>query len=131
MIIGFYLDDDSSDHAIIPSLIRQDLTIVTTRSAGRRGEPDIVHLRFAASQGLCLVTSNQGDFQRLHGEFAARGEGHSGIVVVTQQRWGPGERVRRLLRIAAAFSPAEMENRIEFLSDWGDDRETSPPVRLV
>jgi hypothetical protein len=31
MISGFYLDDDSSDSAIIPSLIRQGLEIVTIR----------------------------------------------------------------------------------------------------
>lgn len=127
MINGFYLDDDSSDSAIIPSLVRQGLKIVTTRSADRRGAEDLVHLRFSASQGLCMVTSNQGDFQRLHGELAVRGEEHSGIVVVTQQRWGPGERIRRLLRMAAAFSPDEMKNRIEFLSDWG---AVGPPSHL-
>lgn len=88
------------------------------------GAQDIVHLRFAASQGLCLVTSNQGDFHQLHSEFARSGEAHSGIVIIAQQRWSAGERLRRLLRVASAFSPDEIKNRLEFLSDWGDDAET-------
>ena len=126
MIPGFYFDDDAAPGAIVRGLIREGIVVETTHSAGLLGADDLVHLRYAALKELCLVTSNQGDFMRLHRDFAERGESHAGIVIIAQQRWGPGERIRRLLRLATAFSPDEMKNRLEFLSDWDDDRTTSP-----
>lgn len=125
MIPGFYFDDDAAPGAIIRGLIREGVVVETTHSAGLLGADDLVHLRYAAQRELCLATSNQGDFMRLHRDFAEIGESHAGIVIIAQQRWSTGERIRRLFRLAAAFAPEEIQNRIEFLSAWGDDR-TSP-----
>ena len=43
---------------------------------------------------------------------------HAGIIVITQQRYGIGEQIRRLLRLIAAKSAEDMQNNIEFLSSW-------------
>ena len=123
MIKGFYFDDDSGAKALLRPLREAGLQVETTHSANLLGATDIVHVRYAASLGLCVVTSNQGDFYRLHGEFIGNTDGHAGIAIITQQRWSAGERLRRLLRLARAYTPEEMRNRIEFLSDWGDDRD--------
>src|SRR5437868_10175371 len=54
--------------------------VVTPLEAGTSGEPDEVHLQFAASQGLVLLSKNPGDFAQLH---EASSE-HSGILVIYQ-----------------------------------------------
>jgi hypothetical protein len=49
--------------------------------------------------------------------MAAGGE-HAGLVLTQQHRFGIGEHLRRLLRLAATISAEEMRNRLEFLSAW-------------
>ncbi|MCX6602467.1 MAG: hypothetical protein NTV52_02605 [Acidobacteria bacterium] len=49
----------------------------------------------------------------------ARGEGHGGIVVASQQTYPVGEEIRRLLRLMQRLSGERMRGRIEFLSAWG------------
>lgn len=44
------------------------------------------------------------------------GESHAGIIVAKQA--SVGEIVRRFLRLAAALSAEDMENRLEYLSNW-------------
>jgi uncharacterized protein (DUF433 family) len=52
------------------------------------------------------------------GDFLARGEDHSGMVLIRQQTLGIGEKLRRLIRLASVRSAEDMRNRIEFLSGW-------------
>ena len=54
----------------------------------------------------------------LHSEHLTEGKNHSGIIIGEQGRFGIGEQMRRLLRIVEAKSADEIQNQIEFLSNW-------------
>jgi hypothetical protein len=43
---------------------------------------------------------------------------HTGIIVARQQRYSVGEQLGRLLKLIGTRSADEMQNRLEFLSDW-------------
>ena len=74
---------------------------------------------FAAAAGLVLVTANRGDFLRLHSAWMRQGRNHGGIIILPQQRFSPGEVVRRLRLLLPALSDEEFRDRVEFLSNWG------------
>jgi hypothetical protein len=65
-----------------------------------------------------VVTYHASDFCRLHTEFLTQGKRHAGIVLMPQQRFSMGERMRRLLHLVAGRTAEQMQNRLEFLSDW-------------
>jgi hypothetical protein len=46
----------------------------------------------------------------------------SEVILIQQQKWGPGELARRIIRLLATVSSQSMRNRMEFLSGWGSDR---------
>jgi hypothetical protein len=45
---------------------------------------------------------------------------HTGIILARQQQYSVGEHLRRLLRLIAHRTAEEMQNRVEFLSAWGE-----------
>jgi hypothetical protein len=63
-----------------------------------------------------IFTHNRGDFVRLHIAYLESGRQHAGIVVSDQL--AVGMLLRRLLRLLDARSREEMENSLEFLSNW-------------
>lgn len=65
---------------------------------------------------MVLATFNIADFARLHGIWMAAGRGHSGILLISQQKWGPGELARRIIRTLVAGPDQDFRNRIAFLS---------------
>jgi len=40
------------------------------------------------------------------------------MILAPQQRFSVGEQLRRILRLRASVTIADMRNRVEFLSDW-------------
>lgn len=66
-----------------------------------------------------LFSFNVSDFQRIHTQHLSQGTTHAGNILAAQQRYSVGERIRRLQKLIAARSAEEMNNRLEFLSDWG------------
>ena len=56
----------------------------------------------------------------------AQYQSHAGIVLAWQQQYALGEYMRRLLRLTAYLTAAEMHNRVEFLSAWGATRGEQP-----
>lgn len=79
---------------------------------------DEEQLLFAEGQGRVLATCNIGDFARLHSEWRAADRGHAGIILVQQQKWGPGELARRIIRLLAGVPGQDMRNRLEFIGGW-------------
>lgn len=106
------------DDALIRALKAAGVDVLTALEAGLIERPDYEHLAHATEQGRVLCTFNVGDLYRLHAERLRGGKRHAGIVLVPQQRYGPDEQARRLLKLLATLSPEEMENRVEFLSSW-------------
>ena len=82
------------------------------------GVSDEVQLEFAASEKRVLFTFNVGDFCRLHTEWMLHGQSHYGIITSDQLQFSIGERLNRLLRFVEVNSGDDLQDRLEFLSNW-------------
>lgn len=118
MRIRLYLDEDSMDQAVVAALRAAELDVLTAREAGMIQQSDDAHLAYATDQGRVLCTYNVTDFNRIHGEWLRTNRHHAGLILVVQQRYGPGEQARRLMTLASILSAEEMVDRAEFLSAW-------------
>ncbi len=118
-MLRFYFDEDVMVSAIIVALRTAGIDIVTVREAGMRGRDDPSQLTFAAEQQRTVVTSNIPDLARLHAAWMQEGRSHAGMVLVPQQHFGVGETIQRLVRLAHAFEPDGMVDRVEYLIGWG------------
>jgi hypothetical protein len=114
-----YFDDDAESKIVARGLSALGFLAVRATDSGMRGQPDEAHLSYATGRGLVLITANRGDFLRLHSEWIRDGRSHAGIIILLQQRYSPGEQVRRLERLMRALSADDMRSRVEFLSNWG------------
>jgi hypothetical protein len=117
-----YIDEDASDADLVTALRSRHVDVITTWDAGLREATDETQIQWAAEQQCVLYTFNAKHFYALHRLILSRGETHAGIIIAPQQRYSVGEQMRRLLRLLAARTPADMRNHVEFLSHW------DPPV---
>lgn len=114
-----YIDEDSMDRDLVRALRARGVDVNTAQEIGMMGRSDEDHLLFATGEGRVLYSFNRGDFYRLHTQLIAEDRSHAGIVLARQQHYSVGEQMRRLLRIMALRSAADMRNQVEFLSAWG------------
>lgn len=112
---GLYLDEDTQSSALVEALRARGLNVVTTSELGMNNRDDAEQLRLATDRGLVVATSNIADFARLHHAWQQRSLDHAGIILIPQQRWGPGELARRIARLLAALPGDAMHNRLEFI----------------
>ncbi len=105
-------------HPVIAGLRARGIDVTSVAEEENEGLEDVDQLEYATAHNRVLCTSNSGDFLRLHTEYLRQGKMHAGIMIITQQRYGVGEQIRRLLRLIAAKSAEDMQNNIEFLSAW-------------
>jgi hypothetical protein len=115
---GIYLDEDTQSAALIASLRSRGLNVFTTTEAGMFSGTDEEQLKLATSRNLVLVSCNVADFARIHHQWSAAGRDHAGVILITQQKWGPGELARRILRLLASVPGGNMRGRLEFISNW-------------
>lgn len=115
---GIYLDEDVQSGALIEALRARGLTVLTTSEAGNTSRSDNEQLAFASSKNLVLATSNISDFAELHRRWMSSQQHHAGIVLIQQQKLGPGELARRIVRVLAAAAEHGMIDQLEFLSAW-------------
>ena len=120
MTIRLYFDEDSMRHALIHALRARGIDVQTALDAGIIECADEEHLAFATAQGRVLCSFNVGDFYQLHTSHIAQHKAHTGIVLARQQQYSVGGYMRRLLRLMAHLTAEEMQNRVEFLSAWGE-----------
>lgn len=113
--IRLYVDEDASEHAVIDGLRARGFDLLTTAEAGRPGTNDTDQLVFASREKRTLYSFNVRDFARLHTEYLRQGRDHSGIVMIPDQRYSIGEKIRALAAFMSQTSREEMVNRIEFL----------------
>jgi len=114
--IRLYLDEDAQRASLVRALRARRVDLLTAYEADRMGYPDLAQLTFAAQEKRTLFTFNRGDFVKLHSQFLATDQTHSGIIVSDQLE--VGLIVRRLLHLWTSRSAREMENWLEFLSNW-------------
>ena len=118
MPIKFYFDEDSSDSDLIEVARTRGLDVLSTQEAGNRGNSDRKQLEFAASCERVLFSCNVGDFIQLHTDFLLNENYHAGILLAKQRGFSIGEKVRRMLNLVNSKSAEEMQNNLEFLSNW-------------
>jgi hypothetical protein len=117
-----YFDEDSMWQVLITALRARGIDVQTALEATMIERADADHLAYAPAQDRVLCSFNVGDFYRLHTHAMAQHQSHAGIILARQQQYSVGEYMRRLLRLMAHLTAAEMHNRIEFLSAWGAAR---------
>lgn len=119
MIIRLYLDEDSMDRDLVRALLARGLDVTSVRDTNMAGYDDTQQLEYATAHGRVLYSSNVRDFHRLHYEYMEARRSHSGIILVSQQRFSIGEQLRRILTLVSSLSAEAMKDRLEFLSSWG------------
>jgi hypothetical protein len=115
---GLYLDEDVQSEALIESLRARGHRVLSTTEAGLSKATDEDELKFATSQGFVLATCNIADFARIHSLCLATNTEHGGIILIPQQKWGPGELARRITRLLSSVPGCDLRNRMEFISNW-------------
>ncbi len=113
-----YIDEDSGDRSLVQALQARGVDVVTASEVGMIEWADNEHLSYATSQDRVLYSFNRGDFLRLHSQYLAEGREHAGILLARQQHYSVGEQMRRVLKVMALKSAADMHNCVEFLSAW-------------
>ena len=105
-------------HALVTALRSRGVDVTTALEDNMIGRKDEEHLDHATRQGRIFFSINRRDYFRLHTQYLAQGKSHTGIMLANQQHYPVGELMRRILRLAAAKAPEDMENRIELLNVW-------------
>ncbi len=118
MTIRLYCDEDTVRHALVAALRQRGVDVCTALDAEMIQATDDEQLAYATGDARTLYTFNMKDFCRLHADWLAAGRCHAGIVVARQQQYSVGEQMRRLLRLIAVRTCDDMQNHLEFLSDW-------------
>jgi predicted nuclease of predicted toxin-antitoxin system len=118
MQIRLYLDEDAMSRSLARELRARGIEVTTTISEGMLGRDDAAQLEFAKTQGRVIYTYNVADYYRLHTEYIMQGKTHAGIILGNQRRYTIGEQIRRVLKLMAALSAEDMQNRAEYLSAW-------------
>ena len=112
------MDEDAQRHALLRALRSRGIDVLSAQEAGLTEVDDAQHLTFATQEGRVLFSHNVGDFYGLHRQWLSTERNHAGIVLARQQAFTVGETTRRLLRLIAARSAEQMQNQLEFLSNW-------------
>lgn len=113
-----YLDEDIQSDSLITALRSRGAIVLSTSEARLSHNSDQDQLHFAASKNRVLVTCNIQDFVILHKQWIQSDLHHSGIILIHQQKWGPGELARKIIRLLSALHGKQMRDRIEFISNW-------------
>jgi len=114
-----YIDEDSGDRNLVQALRARGVDVVTAQEVDMIERTDEEHLQFATSRNRVLYSFNRGDFFSLHSQYLAEGKDHAGMLLARQQHYSVGEQMRRVLKVMALKSAADMRNSVEFLSAWG------------
>ena len=114
-----YIDEDSGDRNLVQALRARGVDVVTAQEVNMIERTDEEHLQCATSGNRVLYSFNRGDFFRLHSQYLAEGKDHAGMLLARQQHYSVGEQMRRVLKVMALKSAADMRNSVEFLSAWG------------
>jgi predicted nucleic acid-binding protein len=116
-----YLDDDSSEKALVAILRKLEFDVQTSLEAALYGSTDAVHLAHAIRSNRTVLTRNYDDFRDLHDLIATAHGKHSGILVVrydndTRRDFDPPGIVRAIRKLRA--SKLTVFNHHHVLNQW-------------
>ena len=113
--IRIYTDEDVYG-SVAPKLREQEIDAVSTPEVQRLGATDKSQLSWATKEGRVPLTFNVADFARLHNAWMTSSRHHAGIIVSSQRPIG--DLLRRILSLTSSLTTDEMQDRLEFLSNW-------------
>ncbi len=113
--VRFFTDEDVYG-SVAAKLRERGVGAVSAPEANRLGQSDESQLAWATQEGRVLLTFNVADFARLHGEWLTQTRHHAGIVVSSQRPIG--DLLHRVLTLASSLSAEDMQDRLEYLSNW-------------
>jgi len=113
--VRLYVDEDASEDAVIVGLRARGVDLLTTVEASRLGDSDVDQLAYSTEQGRAIYTFNVGDFARIHREVLRGGGSHAGIIVIPEQRYSIGEKVRRLAECVHSTTAESVIDQMVFL----------------
>lgn len=116
--IRLYLDEDTSNLALISALRASNVDVITALEASKLGCSDEEQLIWSTEQKRVIYSFNRGDFSSLHSQFMANERNHAGILVGQQQRYSIDQQVRAVLALMADRSAEAMVNQLVFLSAY-------------
>jgi len=116
--IQLYIDEDAMHSRLVAALRSRGVPVITVFDVGLTEKTDEEQLAFAAERGCVLYTFNVSDFHRLHKKWTGAGREHAGMILAPQQRFSVGEQLRRILRLRASITAANMRSQAEFLNNW-------------
>ena len=104
--------------SLVFALRSRNIDVLTANEAEMVNRPDKEHLLVAAAAGRTLYSYNVADYCSLHQNCLASGQSHGGIILSAQQKYSTGEEMRRLMHVLSRLDSEQMQNRLEFLSNW-------------
>lgn len=113
-----YLDENNMEGRLLQAFRRAGIEASTALAFGMIQKTDDEQLACATREGMAIYTTDEADFPRIHKEWLLQQRAHSGIIIVKQRKFSVGEQTRRLLRLMKAVGIEEMQNRLEYLSNW-------------
>jgi predicted nuclease of predicted toxin-antitoxin system len=116
--IKLYLDEDV-EVFLADAVRRRGYEANTTRDCGNLGATDLAQVAFALQNGAVMLTHNVRDFPRLHYEIIGRNEHHNGFIIAKKEN--PTIILRRLLKLLTEKSAEDMQDMLEYLSNWSVD----------
>ena len=116
--IKLYLDEDV-EVFLADAVRRRGYEVNTTRDCGNLGSSDLAQVAYARQSSAIILTHNVQDFPRLHYEIIGRNEHHSGFIVAKKE--SPTIVLRRLLKLFTKRSAEDMQDTLEYLSNWSAD----------
>jgi len=111
-----FLTDEDVYGAVAVQLRANGFDAISTPDVERRGASDASQLSWAAQENRVLVTFNVSDFAQLHYQWLEDDRHHAGMIVSRQRPIG--EVVRGLLHLAKSLDDEDMQDRLEYLSNW-------------
>ncbi len=93
------------------------MDVLSTGEAQMLSRSDEEQLKWALENQRVVYSFNIRDFYRIHTRWVKEKQDHFGIILGFQN-YSIREQMRRILRIIATKSAAEMKNQVEFLSAW-------------
>ncbi|MBI4670601.1 MAG: DUF5615 family PIN-like protein [Chloroflexi bacterium] len=112
------MDEDSMEENLLGALRARGVDVISALEVGMTHQDDSEHLEYATANGRVLCTFNIKHFLPLHTQYLNTEMHHAGMILAKQQEYSLGEVMRRILKLRAALSAEDMQDRAEFLSSW-------------
>jgi hypothetical protein len=116
--IQLYFDEDAGQNSLVQALLKNQIDVITTVQAKNVNNSDEQQLIWATNENRVIYTFNVADFCRLHKNYLAENKQHTGIIVVTKQRYSIGQQLRAILFLIKDKSAEYMVNKLIFLNDY-------------